>query len=64
MELKPLFSHSHAMEGYSMDWSPMKAGRLASGDCSKKIHVWEPQVRSHTLGKGWQHMQDDLMIYQ
>ena len=27
-----------------MDWSPVRTGRLATGDCNKKIHVWEPQV--------------------
>eukprot|EP00798_Chlamydomonas_sp_ICE-L_P029336 gene29335-8890_t len=43
VDLKPLHSHSHSMEGYAMDWSPVKALRFASGDCSKKIHVWEPQ---------------------
>lgn len=43
MDLKPLHSHSHAMEGFAMDWSPVKAGRLATGDCRKSIHVWEPQ---------------------
>jgi ribosome assembly protein RRB1 len=24
-------------------WSPLKAGRLASGDCKRHLHVWEPQ---------------------
>lgn len=44
-ELKPLASHSHSMEGYAMDWSPVKTGLFASGDNNKRIHVWEPQVR-------------------
>eukprot|EP00877_Chromochloris_zofingiensis_P002662 jgi/Chrzof1/12397/Cz06g33010.t1 len=26
-----------------MDWSPVTAGRLATGDCKKHIYVWEPQ---------------------
>lgn len=44
-DLKPLHMHSHSMEGFAVDWSSVKAGRLATGDCNKKIHVWEPQVR-------------------
>lgn len=34
--------HSHSSEGYALDWSPIATGRLASGDCRAKIHVWEP----------------------
>lgn len=34
--------HSHSSEGYALDWSPVTAGRLASGDCRARIHVWEP----------------------
>ncbi|GFR42565.1 hypothetical protein Agub_g3463 [Astrephomene gubernaculifera] len=41
-ELKPLASHSHSSEGYALDWSRVKAGRLASGDNRQRIHVWEP----------------------
>ncbi|KAG2490584.1 hypothetical protein HYH03_010978 [Edaphochlamys debaryana] len=41
-EVKPLATHSHSAEGYALDWSKAKPGRLASGDCRAKIHVWEP----------------------
>lgn len=34
--------HTHSSEGYAVDWSPVAAGRLASGDCRSRIHVWEP----------------------
>jgi hypothetical protein len=25
-----------------MDWSTVKQGRFASGDCSKQVYLWEP----------------------
>lgn len=34
--------HSHSAEGFALDWSPVTEGRLASGDCRSRIHVWEP----------------------
>ncbi len=43
IQVAPLAQHSHAMEGFALDWSTAKAGRLASGDCRASIHVWEPQ---------------------
>ena len=44
-DLKPLATHSHSAEGFALDWSRVVAGRLATGDCRKAVHVWEPQVR-------------------
>ncbi|GFP85815.1 glutamate-rich WD repeat-containing protein 1, partial [Phtheirospermum japonicum] len=32
----------HKDEGYAIDWSPLVAGRLVSGDCKNCIHLWEP----------------------
>ncbi|KAF8065712.1 grwd1 [Scenedesmus sp. PABB004] len=40
--VNPLQAQPHAAEGFALDWSPLKPGRLASGDCKKHIHVWEP----------------------
>ena len=36
------------MEGFALGWSPVAAGRLASGDCKRHLHVWEPAE-----GGGW-----------
>lgn len=48
IQLNPLASHTHSMEGFALGWSPAKAGRLASGDCKRHLHVWEPSE-----GGGW-----------
>jgi ribosome assembly protein RRB1 len=34
--------HTHSSEGFAVDWSAVHEGRLVSGDCRSKIHVWEP----------------------
>ncbi|GLE02022.1 hypothetical protein PINS_up023643 [Pythium insidiosum] len=38
----------HPDEGFAMDWSPVVAGRFATGDCSKFIYVWNHNE------SGWQ----------
>ncbi|XP_065669420.1 glutamate-rich WD repeat-containing protein 1 isoform X2 [Hydra vulgaris] len=44
---KPLFSFSgHQKEGFAMDWSPTVAGRLATGSCNNRIHLWSPTESS------------------
>ena len=43
MKIAPKKVHSkHKEEGYALDWSSVSAGRLASGDNTGSIHVWEP----------------------
>ena len=32
----------HGVEGWAVDWSPVREGRLATGDQRGRIHVWEP----------------------
>ncbi|CAK4080525.1 unnamed protein product [Aphanomyces euteiches] len=37
----PVFTFTgHADEGFAMDWSPVTAGSLLTGDCSKYIYHW------------------------
>lgn len=47
---KPFFSHQHSTEGFAMDWSKVKQGQLATGDCSGAIHLWTPRPEgSHAV---------------
>lgn len=39
----------HSDEGFALDFSPVAAGRFASGDCQGNIHVWEPSDGSSWL---------------
>ena len=32
----------HKVEGYALDWSPLRLGLLASGGCDKNIYLYEP----------------------
>ncbi|KAK1319205.1 hypothetical protein QJS10_CPB04g01705 [Acorus calamus] len=41
----------HNEEGYAIDWSPNKPGRLVSGDCKSCIHLWEPASGSWNVDK-------------
>ncbi|XP_055383252.1 glutamate-rich WD repeat-containing protein 1 [Condylostylus longicornis] len=40
---KPVFTFSgHQQEGFAVDWSPVVEGFLATGDCRRDIHIWQP----------------------
>lgn len=41
-KVAPRQAHSHAAEGFALDWSLAKPGLLASGDCRRNLHVWQP----------------------
>jgi ribosome assembly protein RRB1 len=49
---KPIFSYTgHAEEGYAMDWNPVVAGRMVTGDNDGKIRLWNPSAAG---GGSWQ----------
>lgn len=35
-------SSSHKTEGYGLDWNPVLANVLASGDCDGALYIWQP----------------------
>lgn len=42
VQSKPLFEfNGHRTEGFALDWSPVCAGSLLSGDCNGSIHLCE-----------------------
>lgn len=46
-EMRPAYTFTgHATEGFAIDWSPVKAGRLITGDCSKNIYLWDSHESS------------------
>ncbi|XP_075255763.1 uncharacterized protein LOC142348338 isoform X1 [Convolutriloba macropyga] len=40
-EPTPVCYSGHSTEGYALDFSPVMSNRVASGDCSGQLHVWE-----------------------
>lgn len=41
--MKPTFTYTgHEEEGYALDWNPIIPGRLATGDCTGVIRLWNP----------------------
>ncbi|CAG2108638.1 unnamed protein product [Medioppia subpectinata] len=45
--VKPIFSfNGHRIEGYGLDWSSLRPGLLATGDCRKNIFIWKPSEGS------------------
>lgn len=62
---KPAFTFKgHRDEGFAIDWSSRKSGRLATGDCAGSIHIWDMKGASWQVDsspyKGHQGSVEDL----
>jgi ribosome assembly protein RRB1 len=45
----PVYTYTgHPEEGFAMAWSSVKAGRMATGDCSSRLHVWDVVTNTTT----------------
>lgn len=65
---KPVFTYEgHKTEGFAVDWSPVKPLRLATGDCDKFIHLWDPHEGgvwsvSKQQGRGHESSVEDIQF--
>ena len=59
---RPMHMHAHSTEGYALDWSSVAEGRLASGDCRRGIHVWEPSGKGSWTVSGIYEVQCICLI--
>lgn len=59
LKTKPVFTFSgHQSEGFAVDWCPTIEGMLATGDCKKNIHLWNPEP------SGWKVDQKPLLGHE
>lgn len=50
--LTPVYtSADHTQEGFALDWSPVTAGSLVTGDCASRIHLWKQREASWQVDK-------------